>query len=259
MLERVSHHVRSNVIGYIALFFALGLGSAWAATELGRNSIRAPQIAKNAVKAPEIARNAVRKAEIRTNGVGTAEVADGSLLEADFAMGQLPAGPQGVPGPQGERGEKGEKGEPGEDGEDGAQGPPGPTFGVTENVATPPTSPDGVNSFLTFVNFSLPTAGRLFVTSDVNASAGGGPGVMVNCEPTANPVVGLYIDGVPIPGTARTLVDNGAHPYSASGVTAPVAAGSHTVQGMANCPGASTPVGSSTGGGRSLSVVLLGQ
>lgn len=48
----------------------------------------------------------LRKAELRKNAVRTGEVLDRSLLEQDFAPGQLPAG---------EQGRQGEPGEPGED------------------------------------------------------------------------------------------------------------------------------------------------
>ena len=82
-------HLHANVVGYVALFFALGMGSAWAATELTRNEVRSKHV-KN-----------------RT------------LLTRDFAPGQLPAG-EGGP-----KGERGEPGEPGETGPQGVQGIPG--------------------------------------------------------------------------------------------------------------------------------------
>ncbi len=98
-MGRIAAHVRQNVVGYLALFVALG-GVSYAAVELQKNSVDSKAIKKNAVKAPEIAKNAVR----------TAEVKDGSLLDDDFAPGQLPAGTEGPEGPQGQPGQPGAAG-----------------------------------------------------------------------------------------------------------------------------------------------------
>ena len=81
----ISRHIRSNFIGYIALFFALGLGSAWAATELGKNEVKSKNIGAGQVKNSDLAADAVT----------SSKVADGSLLDDDFAAGQLPQGPAG--------------------------------------------------------------------------------------------------------------------------------------------------------------------
>ncbi|MBA2522722.1 MAG: hypothetical protein H0V25_05260 [Solirubrobacterales bacterium] len=80
MFRILGGHLRNNVVGYIALFFALGMGTAWAATELGKNEVRSQNIAKGQVKTPDIGRNAVT----------TPKVADGSLLRKDFKAGELP-------------------------------------------------------------------------------------------------------------------------------------------------------------------------
>jgi len=85
----------ANVIATGALFVALG-GGAYALE--GRNTVDAGDLKKNAVKPPEIAKNAVKKAETAKNSIGTGEVIDASLLEQDFAPGQLPAGERGEPG-----------------------------------------------------------------------------------------------------------------------------------------------------------------
>jgi hypothetical protein len=247
------HFDYSNVMSTLAVFLVIAGGTALAAKKPIVQSSK--DVAKQAIKNSDIKKENLRGNRFRNDAITGEKVEDGSLFAVDFAPDQLPAGPQGPQGPGGPQGERGPQGVPGQD---GAQGPPGPTFGVTEGAATPPASPDGVNFFLTFVNFSIPTEGRLLVTSDVPLQVGGAPGVRVDCSSNFNPTVGLYIDGVPIPGTARTIGDNVPNPYAASAVTAPVAAGAHTVQGMADCPGASTPEGGSIGGNRSLSVILLG-
>jgi formylglycine-generating enzyme required for sulfatase activity len=81
----------SNVVSVISLLFALGLGTAWAATELGRNEVKSKHIKNAGVKTKDLANNSVT----------SPKVADGSLQDQDFAPGQLPQGPQG---PQGEPG-----------------------------------------------------------------------------------------------------------------------------------------------------------
>jgi hypothetical protein len=110
--ERLTY---ANVIATCALFVALG-GGAYALD--GRNTVDAGDLRTNAVKAPEIATNAVKGAETAEDSIGTGEVIDASLLEQDFAPGQLPAGPQGPPGEQGVPGQDGEDGQDGQDGQD---------------------------------------------------------------------------------------------------------------------------------------------
>jgi hypothetical protein len=74
----------ANVMSSIAVFLVLGGGAAIAAGGLGKNTVGSKQLKKNAVTA--------------------VKVKDGSLLGADFAPGQLPAGekgPVGATGPAG--------------------------------------------------------------------------------------------------------------------------------------------------------------
>jgi hypothetical protein len=97
----------SNVVSVISLLFALGLGTAWAATELEKNDVKSKHIKNSGVKGKDLADNAVT----------SPKVANGSLLGEDFAAGQLP---QGERGPEGERGPPGTPGTPGTPGEDGA-------------------------------------------------------------------------------------------------------------------------------------------
>lgn len=93
----------SNVVSSLALFLALG-GGAYAAATLPRNSVGTAQIKRNAVTA----------AKLKRNSVDSSKVANGKLLAADFAPGQLPAGPKGDPGPRGAQGDPGQPGARGE-------------------------------------------------------------------------------------------------------------------------------------------------
>jgi hypothetical protein len=82
---QVSAHVRSNVVGYVALFIALG-GTAWAADKIG---------------AGDIARDAVRSKHIKAKQVKTLDLAPGTVtgkkvrlpLVLEGAVDDLPGPP----------------------------------------------------------------------------------------------------------------------------------------------------------------------
>lgn len=77
----------ADVMVTLLAIVVLGGGSAYAATQLAKNSVGRKQLKKNAVT--------------------SAKVKNHSLRSVDFAKGQLPAGPRG---PQGERGPQGTRG-----------------------------------------------------------------------------------------------------------------------------------------------------
>ncbi len=95
MSERIRDHIRTNVVGYIALFaFATG-GSAYALNGRapGTNSVgsydiinkevRGPDIAIGAVSSGKLAAGAVTNPRLANDSVNGAKVADGSLSGAD--------------------------------------------------------------------------------------------------------------------------------------------------------------------------------
>jgi hypothetical protein len=83
----IRNHLRSNVVGYIALFFALGLGSAWAATELEKNEVKSKHVKNDALKSADLKND---------KGVSGADVIDNSLTGADVDQSTLtPSGPAG--------------------------------------------------------------------------------------------------------------------------------------------------------------------
>src|SRR5215208_6773810 len=69
MAGKFSSHVRSNVIGYLALFVALS-GTAWAATQLPKNSVGPKQIKANAVRTSEAADNALTGQDVNEATLG---------------------------------------------------------------------------------------------------------------------------------------------------------------------------------------------
>ena len=77
-------HLRQNFVAYLALFVALGTGTAYAA-----NQITSKDIARNAVKAKHIKDGQVRGAELAANAVTGAKLADGSVAGTDVADSSL--------------------------------------------------------------------------------------------------------------------------------------------------------------------------
>jgi hypothetical protein len=73
MANRISEHLRGNIVGYIALFLALTGGTAYALD--GTNTVFSDDIVDGQVKA----------ADLHTDSVGGVKVTDGSLTGADFA------------------------------------------------------------------------------------------------------------------------------------------------------------------------------
>src|SRR5690349_17915584 len=64
----------ANVMSSIAVFLVLGGGAAFAAGQLGKNSVGSKQLKKNAVTAAKIKRNAVTTAKIRNRAVTGAKI-----------------------------------------------------------------------------------------------------------------------------------------------------------------------------------------
>jgi hypothetical protein len=68
-MDAISRHLRSSIVGYVALFIALGLGSAYAADKIGskdiaKNAVKAKHIAKGQVKTPKVANGAISDAKL---------------------------------------------------------------------------------------------------------------------------------------------------------------------------------------------------
>jgi hypothetical protein len=105
-------HLRSNVVGYVALFFALSLGTAWA---VQKNAIKSKHIAPGHVREADLGNGAVTSDKLAANSVDGDNVVSDSLTGADIQESSLqglqgadgqqgPTGPQGPVGPQGPAG-----------------------------------------------------------------------------------------------------------------------------------------------------------
>lgn len=83
MSGRIGTHIRSNVVGYVALFIALG-GVTYAAG-LAKDSVKAKQIKTGAVRSDEAKDNSLTGDDVADGGLAGADVADGGLTGADVA------------------------------------------------------------------------------------------------------------------------------------------------------------------------------
>jgi hypothetical protein len=109
------------VVAFIALLLALGSG-AYAQLSIPNNSVGTKKLKNNAVTTKKINNGAVNSNKVK----------NGSLMSADFAAGQIPAGPRGATG---ERGPAGPAGLAGPAGPAGARGPAGATNVTVETSA----------------------------------------------------------------------------------------------------------------------------
>ncbi len=71
MSSRVGAHLRDNVVGYVALFLTLTMGTAWA---IQNNSVRSKHIVNDEVRNSDLAPDSVTGAEVVDESLGAADV-----------------------------------------------------------------------------------------------------------------------------------------------------------------------------------------
>jgi hypothetical protein len=130
-MNGVITHLRRNLIAYLALFAALGAGTAYAATK-----ITSKQVAKSAIKSKHVKDNTLSGADINEATLDLPSTAGAPGVEG-------PAGPQGPEGAVGPRGATGPQGPAGQDGEDGMPGAPGDDGVDGDDGARGATGPQG--------------------------------------------------------------------------------------------------------------------
>ncbi len=163
----------ANVMSSIAVFLVLGGGAAFAASQLGKNSVGSKQLKKNAVTSAKIKKDAVTGDKVKP----------GSLQSSDFATGQLPAGPKGDKGAKGDKGDK---------------GAPGPSFGAFATGGCNELDDGGVEeafeSCASIGSVNLPSSGHVLLIASAewdNDDEGGTPPNSGECR--------LSVDGAPLP------------------------------------------------------------
>lgn len=222
----------SRVVSTLALFVALATGGAYAADKIGSKDIAA-----KAIKSKHIKDAQVRAQDVAPGAVTSTQVRDGSLLDSDFAAGELPQGPAGPQGPQ------------------GPQGAAGPAVGGV-SVGTTPQATPGLCCFqAATVTVSRPA--RLLVTQtirDIQLSCNAAGSCSLN--------LGAYLDGatdtpVPNAGLVRSQSSSTSRSYDETvyGVI-DVPAGTHSV-GLGFTSSGNTSV--SGGGSSQTSIVAIDQ
>src|ERR671910_197676 len=76
---KIRDHIRSNIVGYVSLFFALSLGTAYATHPGGANTISSGDIINGEVKNDDLGSNSVRSGKINDGGVQAADLAAGGV------------------------------------------------------------------------------------------------------------------------------------------------------------------------------------
>jgi hypothetical protein len=139
MTHRFIRHLRGNIVGYCALFVALG-GSSYAAVQLAPGSVHTRALANHAVTNAKLGRNSVTSASILNS----------SLTPNDFKSGtfiQGLKGDAGAPGSQGLAGIPGLKGATGTPGPQGSAGHDGSaSIAATARLSGSVTAPHGAST-----------------------------------------------------------------------------------------------------------------
>src|SRR6266545_2527014 len=89
MSTRIANHIRSNVVGYIALFlFAMG-GSAYALDGPlpGQNQVGSDDIINGEVRNADIGTSEVKANNVAPDSLGGNKIADRSVKNADLSLG----------------------------------------------------------------------------------------------------------------------------------------------------------------------------
>ena len=150
--------------------------------------------------------------ELRTQVGGGAEAAKKKKKKKNR---RGPPGPTGATGPAGLT---------------GATGPAGPTAGAVNGFPGNPAAAEilGTAGGNFQQTITAPVSGRLFVMFS-------GTSVTASCS-AGNANLGLYVDGTPVPRTRRNGFNATGKAVDVFGITAPVAAGDHSLQLGFDCP-----------------------
>src|SRR3954451_23653124 len=89
MQHTIANHIRSNIVGYIALFlFAMG-GSAYALDGPlpGQNQVGSEDIINGEVKTGDIGTSEVKANNVAPDSLGGGKIVDRSVKNADLGLG----------------------------------------------------------------------------------------------------------------------------------------------------------------------------
>ena len=124
MLGRIIFHLRSNVVGYVALFAALG-GTSYAAVRLAPGSVTNRALARGAVSHSKLAADSVTSADIANGSIKPGDFARETMTALTKKGGGVTTAADGTTGATGNRGANGGTGTAGTPGPAGAAGAAG--------------------------------------------------------------------------------------------------------------------------------------
>jgi hypothetical protein len=222
--QRFGNHLRGNLVGYVALFVALS-GTALALP--GKGSVKSNDIARGAVKGKALADGAVGKVKIRPGAVGSAAIDDGSVVAADLADSAV-IGPKIADDAVGRA-----KIEAGSiNGGKLANGSVNSAKVNDGSLQAEDFAPGQLSDGFAFTNesssFTLPRAGRLFVTANFVSVCTSG-----TCTYT------VQVNGGALPGaTIMRSSANAGEQLTLTGLTVPLQPGTYTISIGETGPGA---------------------
>lgn len=89
-MQRMKRHLSyANVMSTIAVFFAISGATAFAATQIAKNSVGSKQLKKNAVTSVKIKKNAVTNAKIKKSAVTNAKIKNGAVTGVKIKNGTI--------------------------------------------------------------------------------------------------------------------------------------------------------------------------
>jgi hypothetical protein len=224
-LRRVRRHIGGNIVGYVALFAALG-GTSYAAVTLAPGSVTT-QALKN---------GAVTSAKLAHSSVGSSQLRKGSLTIADFKSGSLANALKGLAGQNGRNGVNGVNGTAGNNGGVGAAGPMGPaghdgSASISARIAgtTTVTAPHQASTNVPLTGATWTQAANSLnlitgsMTIEIPATCTGSFGNELVVSVDGNPTTIALAPTVPANGTATV-------PFAVSEVMEPGSDTQHTLK-----------------------------
>jgi hypothetical protein len=89
MSKQIFDHLRSNVIGYLALFLTLTMGTAYATHKNGANTISSIDVIDGEVKTPDLAANAVTGDKVLNRSINFGDIAADAISSGHIATGSI--------------------------------------------------------------------------------------------------------------------------------------------------------------------------
>jgi hypothetical protein len=211
MVSEVRSHVRQNVVGYVALFVALGGTGAYAANEWNGSNIQdgtltGADIQDLSLGLPDYGANSISTGKLKDQDVRTADLRDLNVTNPKIAWDSISSG------------KVIDNNLTGNDINEGTLAPVNRGFSSG-------TDPVPTNFIFESTTVSLTQTSRLSAWGDIGieaVSCGGGT--------SCTPVFGLYVDGQPIPGSGRQVVVGGGLEWiSFHGLTPALPPGDHNL------------------------------